>query len=105
MKTINIGEKDRPVHFGINALAEFNLATGTCFAFFFNIQGNPLSMNFDHVRWLAFVGLKHGSIEAGQQVDFNVDMVGKWLDKDFDKFPEIIAAVKESMPEMDKKKV
>lgn len=100
MNVITIGGKNRPVHFGINALAEFNKATGTDFEWIFQIAQNPLSIDFDQLRWLVFVGLKHGAAENCQAVDFTVNDVGNWLNNDFKVFPEFVKVMAESLPEL-----
>jgi len=98
MKNIEIGGKVRPVKYSINALADFNLNTGTDLDWIFKVNEKPLSMDMNHLRWLVFVGLKFGAIENKETVDFNVDMVGKWLDTDLVTFPEFMEALREGMP-------
>jgi hypothetical protein len=104
MKTIEIGGKLRPVLYGINALAEFNEGTGTDLSWIFKTIAKPLGMNMNQVRWLIYVGLKQGAQESNLPVDFTVDDVGKWLDKDFHKFPEFMEAVRDGMPSADNTK-
>jgi len=101
MNVITIGGKNRPVRFGINALAEFNKATGTNFEWIFKIAQNPLSVDFDQLRWLVFVGLKNGAAENNQAIDFTITDVGHWLDKDFKTFPEFVKILGESLPELE----
>jgi hypothetical protein len=101
MKTIEFGGVPRPVKYGINALAEFSQGTGTSLDWIFRIAQNPLSMNFNEIRWLVYVGLKQGAIESGQKVDFDIDQVGNWLDKEFGKFPKFSREMNESMPDME----
>ena len=101
MKVISIGGKNRPVHFGVNALAEFNQATGTNFEWIFRIAENPMLLDFNQLRWLVYVGLKQGATEHGQQVDFTLDDVGNWLNEDFGKFPEFVKEMSDTLPKMD----
>ena len=103
MKTIEIGGKQRPVLFGINALAEFNQATGTDFAWIFKIIENPFALDFNQLRWLVYTGLKQGAEESGKDIDFTIKDVGNWLNDDFDKFPEFTAELADSMPKMESK--
>ena len=98
MKTIEIGGKDRPVHYGINALADFNDGTNTNLDWLFKLMARPLNMNVNQIRWLVFVGLKQGALENGEIVDFDVNIVGNWLDKDFSKLKLFMEALRDSMP-------
>lgn len=101
MKTVKIGGKDRPVHFGVNGLAEFNHATGTDFEWIFTLAANPMKMDFFQVRWLVYIGLREGSIENGEKVDFSIQDVGNWLDKEFHRFNDIVHIMVESLPSME----
>ena len=89
-ETIKMGGKERPVKFNINALAEFNRLTGTNFAWLFQIAENPLIMDFNHVRYLAYCGLVEGCEINDQEIDFTVKEVGQWLNDDFAKFPDLV---------------
>jgi hypothetical protein len=98
MKKIEIGGQERPVLYGINALSDFNEGTGTSLDWIFRMMGNPLSMNMNQLRWLIYVGLKQGAEESNITIDFDVKTVGKWLDKDFNKFTEFMEALKDGLP-------
>lgn len=98
MKTIDIGGQPRPVKYGINALSEFNEATRTTLQWIFEIAQNPLLMNFNQIRWMVYVGLKNGCKEQQREIDFTVEQVGTWLDKEFLKFPEFAKAMREDLP-------
>jgi len=104
MKNIEIGGKVRPVLYDINALAEFNALTNTSLAWIFEMMGNPLSMDMNELRALAYSGLKYGAEESNQVVDFELKDVGKWLTSDFDKWQEFMAALAEGMPKADASK-
>lgn len=93
MKKINFGGIDRPVMYGINALAEFNEATNTNLMWIFKIAENPLVMNFNHIRHLVHAGLKQGAAAEGNKLDLTVDQVGELLNKEFN-------ALKECMDEL-----
>jgi hypothetical protein len=101
IKMINIGGKDRPVMYGINALAEFNEATNTTLIWIFQMAENPLSLNFNQLRYLVYVGLCQGARESNIAVDFSVDDVGNWLNSDFGKFPQFMSALTGSLPQSD----
>lgn len=76
IKTINIGGKDRPVKYNLNALIEFDELTGLDLTSGVDAKdfSKPKSM-----RALSFVGLKHGAKAEKQEVDFTIDDVGEWL--------------------------
>jgi len=98
MKQIEIGGKLRPVKFGINALADFNDGTNTTLEWIFRIIAKPLSMKFNEMRWLIFVGLKHGAKAENEVIDFDVEDIGNWLDKDFNKLNEYLDALWADLP-------
>jgi len=104
MKTIEIGGKARPVLYDLNALADFNTATNTSLASIFEMMGNPLSMNMDQLRQLAYAGLKEGAEESNIPVDFTLRDVGKWLTTDFELWKEFMTALAEGMPKADASK-
>jgi hypothetical protein len=104
MKTIEIGGKQRPVLYDINALAEFNEATKTSLDWIFKMLANPLTMDMNQFRWMAYVGLKNGCEETNTPVDFNLKDVGKWLTADFKKWEEFMAALAEGFPGADESK-
>ncbi len=101
IRTINIGGKDRPVYYGINALADFNEATNTTLIWIFKMVENPVTMNFNQLRYLVYVGLTEGAKESNIPVDFTVEEVGRWLNADFGKFKEFMAACIETIPKGD----
>lgn len=98
MKVINFGGKERPVKYDINALAEFNEATGTDLEWIFRIATRPLKINLNQIRYLVYFGLKYGSEESGKMVDFTVKDVGLWLGSEMEKLGEFMNEFKNSMP-------
>jgi len=104
MKKIEIGGASRPVLYNINALASFNQGTGTTLDWIFKMMSNPLNMDMNHLRWLAYVGLKEGAEEEGVAVDFDLRSVGKWLTNDFVKWQEFMLALGEGLPKADPSK-
>ncbi len=73
---INIGGKQRPVKYTVNALLEFEELTGI------QILGSVDPTEFGrlkNMRALAFVGLKHGAKAEQKEIDFKIEDVGDWI--------------------------
>ncbi len=75
-KTVNLGGKDRPVVYNLNAIIELDELTGIDLS---SGTDTALMTKPKTIRALAYCGLKHGAIDAGVEVDFKLEDVGKWI--------------------------
>jgi len=76
MRTIKVGGQDRPVVNNFNSIIEMEEITGIDIT---SITDPAILNKTKNMRALAFCALKHGAIEAGKEVDFTIDEVGKWF--------------------------
>lgn len=72
--TVEIGGKARPVKFTNNALIELAEEHGI------DILNKFDAISPKNIRAICFVALKHGAKAANQQIDFDLEKVGDWLD-------------------------
>ena len=84
---MKVGGKERRLVFNINALIELEDNHGMNVLDAEQFKSIPLKK----MRAIAFVGLKHGSIEDGQEVDFTIEDVGRVLTPD--NFSELLGTL------------
>ena len=100
MNYIKINNKDRPVRFGWNALAEYERLTGMSLLQLVDMK----NMGADKTLKLVYIGLLFGAKKEGDPVDFTVEDVGDWLDDNENIIPDTINIFIKSMPSAGKKK-
>lgn len=86
-KTVNIGGKDRPVEYNLNAIIDFDEATGIDLVNGFTPESisKPKTL-----RQFLFVGLKHGALKAKIEIDFTLENVGEWVMLDGQVFQDFL---------------
>jgi hypothetical protein len=77
--TINLGGVERPISFGMAAMATFSKETNISINEMFLMAQN---MRLDHILTLAFAGLKDGARKAKQEFSFTNEDVADWFDAD-----------------------
>ena len=77
---IELGGKQYPIRFGMNALRLFCKETKTSLAEFEKMVSN---LGLDHACLLILCGLKDGARKAGQQCELVVEDIADFLDEDF----------------------
>ena len=101
IKTIELGGKERPIHFGVNALSLYS-----------DVEKMPIhdmiysleKLTFKQMVVLIWAALKTGAIHEKQEANFDVNDVGDWLDEDFEKFTECAEIMKQTLPVAKKNK-
>ena len=100
MDRVRINKKDYPVRFGWNALAEFENLSGSSVIEFASMQ----KLSAGNTIKLVYVGLLYGAKKDNQDIDFTIEDVGDWLDKDSEIITKGVVIFVKSIPEPGKKK-
>jgi len=95
MHYINIGGNERPIHFGVNAMALYSEME--------NISMDEMMAKIDKMRLdqmvkLIYAALKEAARKEKDDIEFTVSDVGDWLDDDFSKLTECINIMGKTMP-------
>ena len=100
MDYIKIDNKQRPVCFGWNALAEFEELTGKDLVEFAGIK----NLSAGNTIKLIYVGLSHGAKKENESVNFTIENVGDWMTEDVSIIMNVVEIFAKSMPDVGKKK-
>ena len=93
--TLNIGGKNRTMHFSMNFWANFTDNLGVSIEKIGNLFKDGISLT--GVRALVYSGLLANDQEQGNEIDYNEFKVGMWLeDLTPDQLTDIIASMMES---------
>jgi len=76
---LNIGGKNRTMHFSMNFWAAFEQASGFSISEIDKVFGGGLSLS--SMRALVYSGLLAYDQENGNQVDYTIYSVGDWMDE------------------------
>jgi hypothetical protein len=77
MNTVNLGGKNRPVAYNLNAIIQFEELTGIDLSA--GVSDAGVLSRAKNVRALAYCGLVHGAKENNVDVDFSIEDVGSWI--------------------------
>jgi len=76
--TINIGGEDRPIYYGMSAMAELEKSANIPLSDIANLMlGNSLDITLQ----IAFLGLKYGASFTGEKFTQSKDQVAFWIDE------------------------
>jgi hypothetical protein len=78
VKEINIGGKNRPVHFGMNALDIFEEKTGIKFTNIISLINDGMTMG--QLISFVYAGLEGGRLKTNSEDRFTRTEVGDWID-------------------------
>jgi len=93
--SLNIGGKQRTLHFSMNFWAAFTDEMQISLTEIDQVFSNALNLN--SIRALVYSGLLAFDQEEGNEIDYNIFKVGAWLDDiNTDQFNEIINTLMES---------
>jgi hypothetical protein len=76
-KEINIGGENRPVYFGLAALAKLEQLTGVRIS---GMDKMLADLSIDNLISFVFAGLYGGHKKERKDIDFSIDDVMDWLD-------------------------
>ena len=90
---IELGGKQYPIRFGMNAIRLFCKETNTTLSQFDNITND---MSLDHACILVLCGLQDGARKAGQPCELVVEDIADFLDEDFNTLTKAMEILTES---------
>lgn len=102
MNTIKIGEKERPIKFGIYAFKLYAQLKGITVD---DVFSKLEKFGTEEIMTLSFCGFKYGAMKQGVDIDFTEDDIWMWVDENPEILERIMLVLSESMPQADKKKV